>query len=322
MSDELTPATLNPLRVGEKAGQSLSLAGGRVIPETFGQLIEFAQMMCKADAAIPKYLRNNPGACMAIIQRSTAWAMDPFAVATKTYVVNEIVAYESQLIAAVVKRWAPVKEKVWNPIYSGEGAERKCTLEVHHLETGELYTYTSPIVGKPFDGSTKEPPRDYVGIWPKNSPLWRYEPDQQLFYYSIRAMARRHWPEILLGVYDPDEARAMKNITPTEEKSSVVNYLNDEPAVDGEVLPPEKKAAPKVEPYDPETGEIIEPIDPPVAPEIIKANLLRQIAAETDKVLLEQWQSLQHTAINELPSNMAKEVRDALHKRHEDLEPY
>jgi hypothetical protein len=39
---------------------------------------------------------------------------------------------------------------------------------------------------------------------------WPSNPDQQLFYYSSRAMCRRHFPDVLLGVYTMDEAQDMQ----------------------------------------------------------------------------------------------------------------
>lgn len=224
-----------------ETGRSLSVVGGVFLPENLGQVVQLSQFMAESGIAVPKHLRESAGTCMAVINRALAWQMDPWAVATKTYSVNDVLAYESQLIAAVLKRHAPVREKVWNPIFEGEGPNRKCTITVHHRDTGEVITYTSPIIGAKVTG--KEKPNGYVGIWPKNSPLWDADPDQQLYYYSIRALGRRHFSDIILGVYDVEEALAMRDITP---KPGVVNLLDDPEdapaAVHGEVIPPERKA--------------------------------------------------------------------------------
>ena len=369
MSDDTQAARdLAPVQYASKLKSQIPMVSGMAMPESWQQVVEFSQYMAKGGIAIPKHLRNEPGACMSVIQRSMAWEMNPWAVATKTYSVNDVLAYEAQLIAAVVKKCAPVREKVWNPVYSGEGPTRQCTITVHHAETGEKITYISPVIGKTFSAGTKEPAPDYEGIWPKNSPLWRFEPDQQLFYYSIRAMARRFFPDILLGVYDREEAYAMRDVTPANENGPV-NFLNDDahdsapskpvvtigkdntvvamdlsagaaetayedgamPPVTMDNVPLKKEGVPitagdlktgESYTFDPETGEIDDTPAEPVDPAIIKANLLRQIASEDDKIKLESWQSLQHEAINGLPPNMGKEVRDALRARHEALEPF
>src|SRR4029077_15110442 len=52
-------------------------------------------------------------------------------------------------------------------------------------------------------------------IQPKNSPLWKSDPGQQLAYYCLRAFARRWCPETILGIHDVDELRdaAMIDVT-------------------------------------------------------------------------------------------------------------
>ena len=37
------------------------------------------------------------------------------------------------------------------------------------------------------------------------NPLWKKQPDPQLVYFATRAWARRHAPEVMLGVYSPEE---------------------------------------------------------------------------------------------------------------------
>lgn len=165
------------------------LGGGVVLlPTTFSEVIAVAQMMAQASHAVPKHLRGNPGACMAIVLRSSNWSMDPFAVATKTYMVNDILAYESQLVSAVVNMRAPVKGRP-RVTFNGEGADLWCHFEYTMLD-GDILGYDSPT---------------FKEIKTKNSPLWLADPRQQFFYYSARAWARRWVPEVLMGVYTPDE---------------------------------------------------------------------------------------------------------------------
>lgn len=225
--NDLVGTEIAKLAKGQKVGEGLQLYAGRVMPNTFGEVIQFAQMMCKAGTAIPKHYRDNPGACLSIIQRSMAWQMDPWAVATKTYLVKDgdTIAYEAQLIAAVVKKWAPLVEKVIPYKFTGDGGELECSILVHHIETGEEIVYVSP---------------KQKTIKTQNSPLWASDPQQQLAYYSIRALCRRHFPEILLGVYDREEVLAMRDITPEKR---VDNFLEDEPAGDVQPTPQPPAAA-------------------------------------------------------------------------------
>lgn len=162
--------------------------GGSFDFNNASQMMEFAKLMALADVAIPKHLRKNPGACLAICIQASAWRMDPFAVANKSYSVNDRLAYEAQLVNAVILRRAPIRGR-FDVSYSGEKDTRRCKVSVE-LKGGGFKEYESPAIGT---------------ISTKNSPLWKGDPDQQLFYYSSRAMCRRHFPDVLLGVYTPDE---------------------------------------------------------------------------------------------------------------------
>ena len=178
--------------------------GGTLSFGSMGEVLEFSKIMAVAGIAVRKHLRGNPGACAAITMQALRWNMDPFAVANKSYPVNDQIAYESQLIAAVVNTRAPLRERL-QCRYEGEGGKRTCI--VYGTLAGE---------SAPREVSSPE----FEKIQPKNSPLWKTDPDQQLFYYTSRLWARRVVPEILLGVYDPEElaeARALasaRDITP------------------------------------------------------------------------------------------------------------
>ncbi len=226
--EDQTQPELEKNRKGKTMALAIQSVNGVMLPTTFRETIEYAQVMSQGGVAVPVFMRNNAGACLSIIQTAMAWGMNPWLVARKCYSVNNIIAFEAQLIAAVLKARAPVKEKVWAAVYAGEGAARTCTITVHHAETGEEITVTSPPIGPRLEKGVKEPGKDYVGIWPKNSPLWLYDPDQQLYYYTIRLLGRRHFADILNGVYDVEEAYAMmaKDITPRAQSTG--NFLNDD----------------------------------------------------------------------------------------------
>lgn len=161
------------------------------------ELIEFAQLMCKAGPMIGKAFRENPGACAGIIQRAMQWRMDPYAVSQKAYVTNDAIAYEAQLVNAVIVANAPIEER---PRYAfdGVGDKRTCTVTVRIKGEAEPVDYRTPELAR----------------IRKNSPLWKDDPDQQLTYFAIRSLARRHFPDIILGVYtveEMQEARVIEN---------------------------------------------------------------------------------------------------------------
>lgn len=173
--------------------------GGMPMPRSFGEVIAFADVMSRAKHGIPAHLRDNPGACLAVTMQALRWEMDPFAVAQKTYNVKDQVAYEAQVIAAVVNVRAGLKKRP-SIEYKGAGPSRQCVV-TGEFNDGQVATYESPR----FDAITT-----------KNSPLWKSDPDQQLGYYSVRSFARRHCPEVILGVYDRDEIEAstIRDVTP------------------------------------------------------------------------------------------------------------
>lgn len=169
--------------------------GGSVIaPRSVGEVMEFAKMMAISGVCVRPVFRGNPGACLAIAMQAMKWGADPFAVANKAYVVknkagDEQIAYEAQLVHAIVNS-SPVLKQRLRPVYEGQAGERKCRIVGHVTGEAEPLEYESPPI---------------KNITVKNSPLWQSDPDQQLFYYSVRAWARRHVPEVLLGIYTPEE---------------------------------------------------------------------------------------------------------------------
>lgn len=208
----------------------LSLArtgsGTTIAPQSFADVVEFAKDMARAEAAVPKHLRGNPGACMAVAMQAFEWNMSPFAVANKSYVVSDRIAYEAQLIAAVVNTRSGITGRLKYK-FDGEGPNLQCT--VTGIIDGEELVYTSPKLSE---------------ITTKNSPMWKYDPQQQLGYYSARAWARRHVPEVILGVYDREEMQAVEDpidITPPSPsavEASTARDVVDVEREDADVPPP------------------------------------------------------------------------------------
>jgi hypothetical protein len=179
----------NSLTVSEKSG---GLAF-----QNADQAMNFARMMAVSSVAVPKHLRGNPGACLAVVIQAIEWRLSPYAVANKSYSVNDRLAFESQLIQAVILQRAPIEGRL-KVEYTGEGEQRVCRVWAT-LQNGDVVDYTSPPRGR---------------ITPQNSPLWKSDPDQQQFYYAARALCRRHFPDVLLGIYAKDELEDSPRIGP------------------------------------------------------------------------------------------------------------
>lgn len=189
-------------------------AGGLGFANLEGAM-QFAKFMAISQFAVPKHLRGNPGACLAITIQAVEWKLSPFSVANKSYLVNDRLAYESQLVQAVVLQRAPIVGR-FAVEFSGEGDKRTCTVSATLKEDGAKRTpvsYTSPEIGK---------------IPVKNSPLWKNDPDQQLFYYSGRALCRRHFPDVLLGIFTPDELYGPEHARDVTPKTPVPAAYQDQ----------------------------------------------------------------------------------------------
>lgn len=233
----------------EATGQLVvSNAAGGLTFANVGQVMEFSKLMAVSSHAVPNHLRGNVGACLGVVVQAIEWEMSPYAVANKSYSVNDRLAYESQLVQAVILRRAPIDGRL-KVDYRGEGESRVCRVWAKLKDSDEIVEYESPPFGK---------------IKPKNSPLWQSDPDQQHFYYSARALCRRHFPDVLLGVYARDEIEdagvlgpdAAQDITPQPRTLSgrldaLANGGSDTEAED--VEPEDDTPA-----HDPETGELQE----------------------------------------------------------------
>lgn len=203
--NQLVPADQTSTR---EIGIAVGAGGASIAPQNLGEVVRFAEVMCRADIALPKHLRGNAGACMAVALQALEWQMSPFAVASKSYAVNGAIAYEAQLIAAVVNTRSGIKGRLKYE-YRGEGDDLSC--RVTGILDGDECEYETP----PFSAIT-----------PKNSPLWKSDPRQQLGYFAARSWARRHCPEVILGVYDRDEADNFgptnaKDVTPLAQRLAV-----------------------------------------------------------------------------------------------------
>lgn len=218
MSDEnQRPASLTLSkgeRIAERIDPNVTLAlqtgdHGELSFANLTQIMEVAKIVAIAKEAIPGHLRDNVGACLAICIQASEWQMSPFAVANKSYVVKDRMAFEAQLINAVILRRAPLASR-FKIEYRGDGPTRRCKVSVKVKDGNdiEVVEYESPEIRN---------------IPVQNSPLWKGDPDQQLFYYSSRAMCRRHFPDVLLGIYTPDEMAevTMKDITPIPGRPSI-----------------------------------------------------------------------------------------------------
>lgn len=184
--------------------QTGSQGGALMQPRNGRELMDMANTMAGAKQMVRDFYRDSPGDCAALIMICQPYGFNPYQVSWKTYKASKTadapVSFEGQLVNAMVNMSAPVRGRL-KYSFSGEGQMRTCTVTGIDRETGDEITYTSPVI---------------KDIKVKNSPLWTADPDQQLGYFSARAWARRHFPELLLGVYTREEIEEAppRDITP------------------------------------------------------------------------------------------------------------
>ena len=157
-----------------------------LMPTNMESAFQLAEMMAKWKTA-PSHLHNSPGDCLMIVEQAMRWGMSPFAVAQCTSVIQGKLMFEGKLVAAALNASGILASRLeYN--FTGEGAQR------------------AVIVRGTLRGETK--PRDvtvFLQDAKTSNTLWAKQPDQQLVYAGTRVWARRHAPEVMLGVYAPEE---------------------------------------------------------------------------------------------------------------------
>lgn len=193
------------------------------------RVIAFGKLMANGKVTIPEHLRNNESDCTAIAMQSVQWRMNPFAVASKTFLSpNGTLGYEAQLINAVITTLAPIKNR---PSYEFFGDWTKIQGKVKKMQNEGKKPYFVPdwkdadeaglgvIVRCTLKG--EDEPRELqlllVQCQPRFSTQWATDPQQQITYAAIRKWSRRYTPDVILGVYSEDEIQEM----PSKELNSV-----------------------------------------------------------------------------------------------------
>lgn len=155
-------------------------------PTSMESAIKLAEMMARGKL-VPSHLHNSPGDCLMVIEASMRWQMSPFAVAQCTSVIQGKLMFEGKLVAAALNASGILSTRL-DYDFSGEAAQRAVT--VRGTLRGETKAREVTV---------------YLSEAKTSNGLWTKQPDQQLVYAGTRVWARRHAPEVMLGVYAPEE---------------------------------------------------------------------------------------------------------------------
>lgn len=214
---ERTPST-------ELANFTGASAGALLLNEPAMARIErVADLMASGKTTVPQHLRGNMGDCFAITLQAMQWAMNPFAVAQKTHLVNGTLGYEAQLVAAVINNSGVVKDRFhfdwfgdWEKIV---GRFKEVESKTKKDDNGYPKKYIVPAwqqadehgLGVRVWATIKgehEPRKLELLLTQartRNSTLWTEDPKQQLAYLAQKRWSRLYAPDVILGVYTPDE---------------------------------------------------------------------------------------------------------------------
>ncbi len=205
-------------------------------PVAMEQIYRFSEMMASGKTAVPAHLRGNVADCMAITMQAMQWQLNPFAVMQKTHVINGVLGYEAQLVAAVINSSGVVVDR-FHFEWFGPWQNVVGKFEIRKGDKGEYRVPGWKLADEAGCG---------VKVWAtirgeseprilelllsqartRNSTLWADDPKQQIAYLAQKRWARLYAPDVILGVYSPDELNDHSNeprdINPVPESAAPV----------------------------------------------------------------------------------------------------
>lgn len=213
---------MNEVATVDELNMVSSSAGALILDAaSMDSMYRMAEIMALGRSTIPEHLRGNKGDCMAVVMQAIQWKMNPFAVAQKTHTVNGVLGYEAQLVNAVIQSSGVTKDR-FN--YEWYGSWEKIigktkVIKMPAKEGKKEYEFRVP------DYSMTDEKGLGVKVWAtlkgeaeprvmdllleqasvRNSPLWATDPKQQLAYLAVKRWTRLYAPDVILGVYTPDE---------------------------------------------------------------------------------------------------------------------
>ena len=214
------------------------------------RLEKFALIMSKGRSTVPQHLSGNQADCMAVAMQAAQWKMNPYAVAQKTHLVHGTLGYEAQLVNAVITAQAPTKDRLnyewfgpWENVIGKfkekDGKNGKYTVPDWslHDEKGCGVKVWATFKGEE-EPRTLELLLSQASV--RNSTLWASDPKQQLAYLAVKRWSRLYCPDVIMGVYTPDELEELPS-QPDPKDITPANDLNA--SIQGEVVNAEAPTA-------------------------------------------------------------------------------
>ncbi|WP_237929939.1 RecT family recombinase [Buttiauxella sp. S19-1] len=241
------------IEVDSQAPNTVSASNAVFNVGALTQLTSFANLMADSTVAVPEHLVGKPADCMAIVMQAMQWGMNPYAVAQKTHLVSGKLGYEAQLVNAVISSSNAISGR-FHYEYGGDWSKCSSTKEITVKKKGRNGEYSSTErvrgwsdadevglyirVGAVLRGEKEITWGEKIhlsSVVIRNSPLWVSNPKQQIAYLALKYWSRLYCPDVILGVYTPDELeqRQEKEVNPMPEPQERVNLhdIGDEVVV-------------------------------------------------------------------------------------------
>lgn len=187
----------------------------------FEHCYRIAEAMSRA-SLIPQHLKGGTkeetaANCFLVVNQALRWHMDPFLIAPETYAIQGKLGYQGKLVAAVINTRAGLAEKLRYDFSGDKGTDN----------------FTVTVSGR-FEGEAE--PRKVsvsVGQVKTSNQMWTKDPEQKLVYTGSIRWARRHAPEIIMGVVTDDDLEAVKEQVMIDQMKQVKTPIFDGPTPPG-----------------------------------------------------------------------------------------
>ena len=176
---------------------AMTIAESAIDPKRLGQCMQLAQVMSQM-SLLPDHLRQDRAKkelpaeqvqanCFRIVNQALRWDVDPFALIDETYVVAGKLGYQGKLVAAIVNTRAGLVDGGLHYEFVGEGDKLTVT------------------VSGTFPGGRTETIELSVGDAKTSNEMWKKDPRQKLVYSGATKWARRHCPQVIMGIMTVDD---------------------------------------------------------------------------------------------------------------------
>jgi len=178
--------------------------------------------------------------CFRVANQAIRWGYDPFAVADESYVVHGRLGYQGKLVAAVVNTRARLLGRL---SYSFTGEGPKMTVTVSGQFEGEAKPRTVSLS---------------VAQAKTENQMWSVDPEQKLVYSGTIRWARRHCPEVVMGVLTDDDLEKIRESDGDRVQTASVTSLDE---LTARLTEPAKPELAKTEPADSDAALFVQPTE-------------------------------------------------------------